>query len=234
MNSRMVIETECQIDYIKFMSFDNKKFSNIIKKLIKFKSGTTRIPIKDASWEELIWATLVFMYGDKNINWDSQSHEKSVDIKAKINNVVSKISAKGGIIKENLLTISSYRLTTFNKLKDKLNFIEKQHNNFDFYLICARKINKTNKTINYLVIKTPAMKLAPPVMLSTKNWKRTKSGYELKKGIGFNAKIIFKMSDQLWYSISLDYFSNKEKLINISIPIKELGKGLIDFLKKTN
>jgi len=215
------------------MSFDDKKFSNIIKKLIEFKSDITRIPIKDASWEELIWATLVFMYGDNNVEWDSQSHEKSVDIKARINNTVSKISAKGGVIKEGLLTVSSYRLTTFNTLKDKLDFIKNQHKNFDFYLICTREINETNKTLNYLVIKTPATKLAPSVMLNTKNWKKTKSGYELKEGLGFDAKIVFKMSNQLWYSIPFGYFSNKEKLISVSIPIKELGEGLIEFLKSS-
>lgn len=213
------------------MSFDDKKFSNIIKKLIEFKSGITRIPIKDASWEELIWATLVFMCGGNNVEWNSQSHEKSIDIKATINNVVLKISAKGGVIEKGLLTVSSYRLTTFNTLKDKLNFIKNQHKSFDFYLICARKLDETNKTINYLVIKTPARKLAPAAMLDIKNWKKTKNGYELKRGLGFDAKIVFKMSNQLWYSIPLNYFSSSEKLINVSIPIKELGRGLIDFLK---
>ena len=139
------------------MNFDTKKFSKLIGKLIEFKSGVTKLPIKATSWEELIWAALVFMYGDGNVDWDSQSHEKSVDIKVKVNGRVSKISAKGGAIKEGLLTVSSYRLTTFNKLKDKLNFIKNQHKNFNFYLICAREINQANKTTNYIVIKIPAL-----------------------------------------------------------------------------
>lgn len=63
------------------MVFDDEKFSKVLGKLIEFKSGTTRVPIKDISWEELIWATLVFMYGNDNVDWNSQSHEKSVDIK---------------------------------------------------------------------------------------------------------------------------------------------------------
>lgn len=215
------------------MNFNDKKFSYIIKKLIKFKAGVTKVPIKDTSWEELIWATLVFMYKDKNVDWDSQSHEKSVDIKVKINRVNLKISAKGGIIKNNLLTISSYRLTTFSKLEDKLDFIRDQHKSFDFYLICAREIDKINKVMNYFVIKAPSTKFAPSGMLNPKNWKKTKSGYELDKGVGFDAKIVFKMSNQLWYSIPLSYFSSNEKLISVSIPIKDLGKGLIDFLKKS-
>jgi len=214
------------------MSFDNKKFSKVIKQLIKFKAGTTKIPIKDVSWEELIWAALVFIHGDKNVDWDSQSHEKSVDIKAKIDNKVVKISAKGGQIKNGILTVSSYRLTTFNTLEKKLDFIKNQHSNFDFYLICTREIDEGKGTINYLVIKAASKKLALPAMLNINNWEKTKNGYEFKEDIGFGAKIVFKMSNQLWYSIPLDYFSTGEKLASISIPIKELGKGLVDFLNK--
>lgn len=221
-----------QFSLFSHMSFNKKKFSSLIEKLIKFKAGTTRIPIKDASWEELIWAALVFMHGDNNIIWDSQSHEKSVDIRARINNSLLKISAKGGVIKNNLLTVSSYRLTTFDKLQDKLDFIRCQHKDFDLYLICARELDKVKGIVNYFVIKVPAIKLAPPAMLDVKNWKKIKTGYELKEGFGFGAKIVFKMSNQLWYSIPLDYFSDSEKLVGVAIPIKELGKGLINFLNK--
>lgn len=215
------------------MNFDEKKFSEIIKKLIEFKSGTTTIPIKNASWEELIWATLVFMYGHSNVYWNSQSHEKSVDIKVNVNDSLIKISAKGGIIKNDLLSISSYRLTTFNKLEDKLNFIRDQHQKFNFYLICAREIDEANKAVNYLVIKVPSVELAPSGMLNIKNWEETKTGYELKNGLGFKAKIVFKMSNQLWYLIPLDYFSDDEKLLKVSIPVKGLGGGLIDFLDRS-
>lgn len=213
------------------MSFNETKFSSTIEKLIKFKSSTTTLPIKDTSWEELIWAALVFLYGDDKVVWNSQSHEKSVDIKAKINGSILKISAKGSVIKNNFLTLSSYRLTTFSSLEKKLAFIKAQHNNFDFYLICARELDKEHQRIIYNVIKTPAIKLAPTKMLNKNNWKKTKTGYELKQGLGLAAKIVFKMSDQLWYLIPLNYFSKDEKLINISISIKELGKGLINYLK---
>ncbi|MBU6500891.1 MAG: hypothetical protein KGJ89_02095 [Patescibacteria group bacterium] len=213
------------------MSFNDKKFSEIIKKLIKFKSSTTRIPIKDVSWEELIWATLVFIYGGSNVEWDSQSHEKSVDVKANIDNVAVKISAKGGIIKNELLTISSYRLTSFNKLKDRLSFIKNQHENFDFYLICARNVDSKKGITHYTILRVPPTKFAPPSILLTRNWKKTKGGYELKINPGFKVKIVSKMSNQLWYSIPLDYFSNDEKLTSVSIPNDKLGDGLIEFLK---
>lgn len=216
------------------MNLDDKRFSDAIGKLIKFKSGITTIPIKDTSWEELIWAALVFMFGNSKVEWNSQFHEKSVDIKAQINKSLLKISAKGGIIKNNILVVSSYRLTTFNKLEDKLNFIKTQHSNFNFYLICAREIDKVKKTINYLVLKVPSTKLAPTSMLKTGSWKRNRTGYALKNNSPFGAKIVFKMSNQLWYFIPLNYFSKDERLVSLSVPIKELGGGLINYLKSNN
>lgn len=212
------------------MNFDNINFSKIVSKLIKFKSGTTRIPINATSWEELIWITLVFMYGDKNVDWDSQSHEKSIDIEVKINSKIVKISAKGGTIKNNLLTVSSYRLTTFNTLDEKLEFIKNQHSKLDFYLICAREI-KTDEIV-YKIIKTLSDKMAPHWMTKEKNWEKIKYGYELKNDFDFSAKIVSKMSNQLWYSIPLDYFSSKEILAEIHIPKSDLGKDLVTFLKK--
>src|SRR3989338_5715095 len=213
------------------MSFNEKEFSEIVETLIKFKSGITKIPIKDTSWEELIWATLAFMYGENKVDWDPQSHEKSVDIRAKINSDDIGISAKGGVIKSGILNISSYRLTTFSTLQNKLDFIREQHTLFHFYLICARELNTKQSAVEYTVIKVSSAKLAPLEILNVKSWKTVKSGYELKKDVGFKARIVHKMSDQLWYSIPLDYFTGTEKLVRISIPVKDLGKGLIDFLK---
>lgn len=205
------------------------KFSEIVGKLIQFKTETTRVPIKDTSWEELIWAALVYMYGDKNVEWNSQSHEKSVDIKARIDGKTYKISAKGGVIKNNILAVSSYRLTSFNSIKDKLDFIKRQHKNFDYYLICAREIHKDQ--IKYTVIKTSSKKFAPARMLNGNNWRKTKSYYEFSKNSDFGAKIVFKMSHQLWYSIPLSYFSKNEKIVEVSISKDKLGIGLVEFLR---
>jgi len=211
------------------MKLDNERFSVIIKELIKIKSITSKVPIKAESWEELIWATLAFMFGDNKINWNPQSHEKSIDIKVKINDDILKISAKAGEIKKNRIAISSYRLTTYGNLGDKLKFIKRQHNNFDFYLICARKLIK--ETITYYVIKASSDKLAPQWLTSENNWIETKNGYELKKGFGFDARIVFKMSHQLWYYIPIDYFSFQDRIVKIAIPLKYLGKGLISYLR---
>jgi len=211
------------------MKFDQVKFARIVKELIKFKSGSTKVPIRAESWEELIWATLVFMFGEDKVEWNPQSHEKSVDIKAQINGKVLKISAKAGEIKKGEIAVSSYRLTTFNKLNEQLEFIKNQHRNFDFYLICAREINF--KSITYRVFKTEPKRLAPEWLTDKNNWQRTKSGYGLKDGFSFQAQIVFKMSNQLWYQIPIVYFKPQEKLATVSIPRELLGKGLIEFLK---
>lgn len=214
------------------MNLNNKKFSKLLSRLIEFKSGTTKVPIRAESWEELIWATLAFMFGEKKVIWDPQSHEKSVDIKAKLNGNILRISAKAGEIKKESIAISSYRLTTFSKLNDMLNFIKEQHNNFDFYLICARETKKD--AITYRVIKAPSVKLAPAWLIKENNWTKNKHGYTLKDGLGFEANIVFKMSNQLWYSIPIDYFSPIEHIVNTTIPLEKLGQGLIEFLKNNS
>ncbi|HEY4474472.1 MAG TPA: hypothetical protein VJC06_00925 [Candidatus Paceibacterota bacterium] len=209
------------------MSFNSQKFSKTIGKLVEFKSGTTRVHINSTSWEELIWATLVFLYGEEKIDWDSQSHEKSVDIKANINGKVFKISAKSGSIKNGALTISSYRLTTFNNLADKLRFIKNQHENLDFYLTCSKTMQK--EKIIYTIIKIKPNKLAPDWMTKEKNWTKTKTGYQLKPGFDFKAKIVTKMSNQLWYTIPVSYVKDGI-LKEVEILKKNLGKELIKFL----
>lgn len=214
------------------MKLDNKKFSKLLRRLIKFKYDTTKVPIRAESWEELIWATLAFMFGEKKVIWDPQSHEKSVDIKVKLNDNILRISAKAGKIEKGSIAISSYRLTTFNKLKDMLNFIKEQHDNFDFYLICARQVKKDVTT--YHVIKTPSKKLAPAWLTNENNWTKNKHGYTLKSGLEFKANIAFKMSNQLWYKIPIDYFSSSEHIVNTTIPLEKLGKGLIEFLKSNS
>jgi len=212
------------------MSLDEKKFSILLKKLVEFKTGTTKIPIKDVSWEELIWATLVFMFGEEKVNWNPQSHAKSVDVTVKIDGKSTKISAKAGEIKSNAINISSYRLTTFETLEGMLDFIKSQHDEFDYYLICARQ--KVSEGIKYTVFKVPASRLAPPWLTDPGNWLKTNSSYEIKDGFEFNAKIVFKMSNQLWYTIPKSYFSSSEIILSdFFIPFDELGKGMIKFLK---
>jgi hypothetical protein len=216
------------------MSIDEARFSALLKQLLTFKTSITTIPIKDVNWEELIWATLAYMYGDDKVGWDPQSHTKSVDIVAEINGELVKISAKGGEIKNGFLDISSYRLTTYSTLSDMIEFISDQHSSFDYYLICTRQDITTNLAnfVKYSVLKVRADRLSPSWFLNTNNWKETKSGYSLKDSFPFSAKIVFKMSSQLWYRIPFRYFTNSEAIIDFAVPKEQLGKGLINVLKQ--
>ena len=72
------------------MKFDDQRFSRILRDLIRFKAGTSKVPIRAENWDELIWATLVFMFGEEKVDWDPQAHEKSVDIK--VDGVAGKIT----------------------------------------------------------------------------------------------------------------------------------------------
>ena len=62
-------------------------------------------------------------------------------------------------------------------------------------------------------------------------WLETDSGYELSQGHDFNARIVFSMSNQLWYDIPLDYFTDEERIAAIEVPIDSLGHGLLRFVE---
>ncbi|GIW68164.1 MAG: hypothetical protein KatS3mg099_112 [Candidatus Parcubacteria bacterium] len=211
------------------MQIHHQRVAEVLQELIAFKSGTTRVPIKSDSWEEIIWATFAFLEGEHKVHWDPQSHEQSVDIVVELEKRVIKISAKSGVIKRGaFLTISSYRLTTFSSLRDKLAFIRHQHMSFDYYLICAREDKR--EVVRYSLFQVAAERLAPSWLLQPAHWKKASSGYVLKDGFGFKAKIVFKMSNQLWYTIPLTYFSQDESVGDVEIPREAMGRGLLQYL----
>ena len=55
--------------------------------------------------------------------------------------------------------------------------------------------------------------------------------YELREGHPLDARIVSKMSNQLWYSIPLEYFTDEERILTIEVPIDSLGRGLLSFLE---
>jgi len=212
------------------MAIDWNQFLSLLKKLFLYKSSTTKVPIKNTSWEEIIWAALAFLYDEKNIEWDPQSHDKSADIIARLDDEDIRISAKAGKIKNERINISSYRLTTFTSLNSMLYFISRQHSLFNYYLICARE--EMTDGMKYSVYRVSSARLAPRWFLSHRNWERTQKFYRLKKGLNFEAKIVFKMSNQLWYTIPKNYFISAEIVLSdLFIPYNEMGRGMIRFLK---
>jgi|GEM_PF-2478340 hypothetical protein len=216
------------------MALDWRKFGKLVQRVIKFRAGVSKTPIKADSWEELIWAVMVTIYGQDQVKWDPQSHRKGVDLTAKINGETIRISAKATEIKRGHLSLSSYRLTRYGQLQEMLDFIREQHTKqIDVYLVCARQ--EVDKGVRYVVFKIKPNNLAPEPLLMGSNWTKTKDGFVLRddivKKVGFSCRIVSKMSNQLWYDIPVHALF-LQQVVDIVIPEADLGQGLLHCLKE--
>ncbi|OQA92107.1 MAG: hypothetical protein BWY26_00498 [Elusimicrobia bacterium ADurb.Bin231] len=202
------------------------RFKELAHKLMEYKAKISNVPIRAESWEEVIYAVLLYM--EHKVIWEPTSHGKGVDLDVKINGDSLKISAKGGKITNNYLSISSYRLTRYRALQEMLNFLYKNANELDVYLVCARE--EEQNIIKYHVFKILPQTLVPEKMMVLNNWEENEQGWSLKVDVGFGASITKKMSNQLWYSIPLS-FSYLEQLTSVEISKKDIGSALVDILK---
>jgi len=208
-----------------------QRFKELVSKLIRYKTQTTSVPVRAESWEEVIYAVLLYM--EYKVVWEPTSHAKGVDIKVKINGDELGISAKGGKVVTNdrtLLTISSYRLTRYGGIESMLEFLRENAEKIDIYLICAREEKRAN--VKYRVFRITAHELVPDEMLDSSNWEEDNQAWVLTKGTkkGLEARIVKKMSNQLWYTISLNY-PPLETLVEVTISKKEIGVALVEVLK---
>ncbi|MEM0050873.1 MAG: hypothetical protein QXW39_10140 [Candidatus Bathyarchaeia archaeon] len=104
----------------------------------------------------------------------------------------------------------------------------------DFYLICGRL--EEISVIEYRVYRIDSQQLFPAIMRDPNLWqldeKAEKWVFTQSQSLGFTrVEIIRKMSDQLWYGIPVKHQSLKE-LLSIRVNKKDLGKGLMDYLKQ--
>lgn len=206
---------------------DWKRFKELTTKLIEFKAKISRVPIRAESWEEVIYAVLLYM--EYKVNWEPTSHAKGVDLEIKINGEPLRVSAKGGKITNNQeLTLSSYRLTRFGTLPKMLEFLDKNATELDVYLICARE-EKPN-SVKYHIFRILPNTLVPQKALNPNNWKEDGQAWKLKTDVGFEASIVKKMSNQLWYTIPLN-FSHLERLTVVEISKKDIGSTLVEILE---
>jgi len=195
-------------------------------KLIEFKAKISRMPIRAESWEEVIYAVLLYM--EYEVTWEPTSHTKGVDLEIKVNGETLKISAKGGKITDNQkLTLSSYRLTRFGTLPKMLEFLNKNATELDVYLICARE--EKEDSVKYHIFRILPNALVPEKALNPNNWEESNQEWKLKTDVGFEANIVKKMSNQLWYSIPLN-FPYLERLTVVKIFKKDIGATLVEIL----
>lgn len=203
------------------------RFKELATKLIEFKAKISRSPIRAESWEEVIYAVLLYM--EYEVTWEPTSHAKGVDLEIKINGEILRISAKGGKITDNQeLILSSYRLTRFGTLPKMLEFLNKNATELDVYLVCARE--EERESVKYHIFRILPNVLVPEKALNPNNWEESEQGWKLKADVGFEASIVKKMSNQLWYSIPLN-FSHLERLTVVKISKKDIGYTLVKILE---
>ena len=180
----------------------------------------------------MIYAVLLYM--GHEVSWEPTSHAKGVDLEVRIGQGVfdqerMTISAKGGKIENSTLSLSSYRLTRYRSLGNMLEFLKHNAEELDLYLICAREEQYDHRIYN--IFKVIPSALIPEAALEPDNWDETDQAWILTAEAGFEARIVKSMSNQLWYSIPID-FQYLERLATVKVPKSEMGSMLQEILKE--
>ncbi|MBA7695923.1 hypothetical protein ES703_104564 [subsurface metagenome] len=207
------------------------RFKELAAKLIEYKVRTSRVHINADSWEEVIYAVLVYMEHD--VVWNPASHAKGVDLEVRIgqsilDQEVVRISAKGGKAQNQRFSMSSYRLTRYDLLEDKLEFLKDNADDLDIYLNCVRE--ERYRDVRYYILKIPPSALVPDALLNAENWEENNQGWYIRVDVGFDARIVKSMSHQLWYDIPLNY-PHLDRLGTIDVPRSEIGSELPEILQ---
>lgn len=194
--------------------FDWGLFSKRIRNSFRFFSKYSRVPINADRWEEFIFTTLRDMgekYQGDIPKWVVGSHAPGADIWID----AFAISAKSGSLRNGFLILSSCRLTRFENLKDMVEYLDgPDGKNFNFYLCCSRK--QIGDELVYKVYKVPAKVF----VASSIGWKRTTGGWEGSSPNGVMARIVKKMSNQLWLTIPIDFC---EEITEFRITLADWG-----------
>lgn len=220
-------------------SLDWNRLSKLLEKLMIFYLHMHVNPITADSWEEIAWAALAFMYGEDRVDWKPRSH-REVDIIVNLQGTKYNIGLKAGEITpvggRRILTLSSFRLTKYDDLRDKLEDAYERNKSNHFYLICAREEQQERqRLIRYSVYKVDSKRLFPEEMRNKESWipepKEKPQAWVLKSDaatrLGFErVEIRRKMSDQLWYKIPVpNSILRLEELVSVNVPEKKSRKG---------
>ena len=110
-----------------------------------------------------------------------------------------------------------------------MNFLKHNAEELDLYLICAREEQYDHRIYN--IFKVIPSALIPEAALEPDNWDETDQAWILTAEAGFEARIVKSMSNQLWYSIPID-FQYLERLATVKVPKSEMGSMLQEILKE--
>lgn len=145
--------------------------------------------VSSVLWEEILYKS--FLANGLKSEWNMGGHGAGTDVKCE---GVS-ISCKSGIIKGKKikkLNISSYRTTSLKTIEEKLEYLDKQHEDVIFSLV------HDNQKYKIFVFQQPK--------ISHLSWNETKGQWKaVDKDVTWNEfKISKNMSDQFWMNLSLD------------------------------
>jgi hypothetical protein len=168
---------------------------NILNSIYKYISKHHELystSVKAEQWEEILFKALT--ENNVSASWDSGSHKVGEDIKTK---EFGRISCKGGALKKSKyknesLTISGSRTTSYKTLDSKIEYLS---NNHDDYYFCLAKYSKDIDSGNYhyKLIAFPSKLIKP----NNLKWKEKGKNF-CAEGIGITQTIQTSMSGQLW------------------------------------
>jgi hypothetical protein len=198
---------------------DLNEFNEKLKKHIEFRLDQSKIKITDLVLEELISFAMEDSKHDHL--YESGSHKKGGDISTDDESY----SIKSSKIKNDILNISSFRLTRYgNDLDAMIYFIDNDGKNFDKYFVLAR--NETTEQIKYSFYTIPSNIFSATEMkwIDTKNKNNKITGWNTIENDDVKLKIVKSMSNQLWIEINTEFVKDHlsfEIIRNIS----DLGKN---------
>lgn len=205
-------------------SFDWDLFKVNLDKMLIGISKNTRTPINSDRWEEVIYVVLKYM--NFNPRWNLGSHQPGADIWIK----EFSISAKSGNLSNGVLSISSYRLTRFENLKQMIAFIDNDsEKNYDIHLCCARIDNEYQRVYKVFVLENNIFK-AKDLTWGEMQGVRT-SGITGWRGVHQNGVVVEirkKMSNQLWINYPLRLCN---QITEIKLDARKLGSEADSLIK---
>lgn len=191
------------------MSFDiliDKCVSSIKEQVILW-NNFSRFPLKGEMWEERL--SNGFANAGEPNDWEPDgNHTPGIDMS--LDNSPFSFSNKSGVVKDGILTISSYRTTKFKTLQEKLDYHDsKKAKPFTHYAFIVRDSDDTTQTCvfvekDYINAKSLSWKENYGQRGKGKGEHNGWSGKSKK----IEMKIQISMSGQFWY------YLNWEELIN--------------------
>jgi hypothetical protein len=181
------------------IDLNNSKFYQIFEKYLEgYHNLFPNIPLQDNHLESIIEKSFIETEEIQNVDHTPLSHSIGYDLSIKQNNINSKISIKSGKYnsKNNTLIFSSYRTTSYKTINEKIDFINKNH--FDYQINFSKKdVWDKTKEYKFLVFSKEQFKI------NNLEFKEDESGW-LTENEYIKINIRKSMSDQVWYTVNLN------------------------------